>query len=84
MLAKAILAHGDIGYKFCWLLPFEDQNQGTPIGNESNGAAAGDGATLQWYHFSRVLKIFTTSLVTFFFFLLTLFICLFSFVHILV
>ena len=21
--------HGDIGYKFCWLLLFEDQNQGT-------------------------------------------------------
>ena len=44
MLAKAILVHGVIGYKFCWLLP-EDQNQGTlaghesaetPIGNESD------------------------------------------------
>ena len=35
MLAEAILVHGDIGYKFCWLLPSEDQNQGTPIGNES-------------------------------------------------
>ena len=54
MLAKAILVHGVIGYKFCWLLP-EDQNQGTPaghesaetpIGHESNGAVAGDGATL--------------------------------------
>ena len=74
MLAKAILVHGVIGYKFCWLLP-EDQNQGTlarhesaetPIGNESNGAAAEDGATLQWYHLSRVLVIFITSLVTFF------------------
>ena len=31
MLAKAILVHGDIGYKFCWLLPSEDQNQGTPV-----------------------------------------------------
>ena len=24
MLAKAILVHGEIGYKFCWLLPSED------------------------------------------------------------
>ena len=45
--------HGDIGYKFCWLLPSEDHNQGTPaghesvetpIGNESNGAVAREGA----------------------------------------
>ena len=35
MLAKAILVHGVIGYKFCWLLPSEDQNQGTPAGHES-------------------------------------------------
>ena len=34
MLAKAILVHGVIGYKFCWLLP-EDQNQGTLAGHES-------------------------------------------------
>ena len=34
MLAKAILVHGVIGYKFCCLLP-EDQNQGTPAGHES-------------------------------------------------
>ena len=34
MLAEAILVHGVIGYKFCWLLP-EDQNQGTPAGHES-------------------------------------------------
>ena len=27
--------YGDIGYKFCWLLPFEDQTHDTPIGNES-------------------------------------------------
>ena len=27
--------HGDIGYKFCWLLPSEDHNQGTPAGHES-------------------------------------------------
>ena len=27
--------HGDIGYKFCWLLPFKDHNQGTPVGHES-------------------------------------------------
>ena len=31
MLAEAILVHGDIGYKFCWLLPSEDRNQGTPV-----------------------------------------------------
>ena len=36
MLAEAILVHGVIGYKFCWLLPPEDQNQGTPTGNESH------------------------------------------------
>ena len=43
MLAEAILVHGDIGYKFCWLLPSEDQNQGTPTGHtKSNGAVAGD------------------------------------------
>ena len=34
MLAEAILIHGDIGYEFFLLLPSEDQNQGTPIGNE--------------------------------------------------
>ena len=34
MLAKAILVHGVIGYKFCWLLP-KDHNQGTPAGHES-------------------------------------------------
>ena len=27
--------HGDIGYKFFWLLPSEDHNQGTPTGHES-------------------------------------------------
>ena len=42
MLAKAILVHGVIGYKFCWLLPSEDNNQGIPAGHESNGAVAGD------------------------------------------
>ena len=31
MLAEVILVHGEIGYKFCWLFPFEDRNQGTPI-----------------------------------------------------
>ena len=40
MLAKAILVHGVIGYKFCWLLPSEDHNQGAPAGHESNGAIA--------------------------------------------
>ena len=41
-LAKAILMHGDIGYKFCWLLPSEDQNQGTPVGHESNDTTVRD------------------------------------------
>ena len=41
MLAKAILVHGVIGYKFCWLLP-EDHNQGTPAGHESNGTSVRD------------------------------------------
>ena len=27
--------HGDIGYKFCLLLPSEDHNQGTPARHES-------------------------------------------------
>ena len=31
MLAEAILVHGVIGYKFCWLLPSEDRNQGTSV-----------------------------------------------------
>ena len=34
--------HGDIGYKFCWLLPSKDRNQGTPAGHESNGTVVGD------------------------------------------
>ena len=34
--------HGDIGYKFCWLLPSEDHNQGTPAGHESNGTIVRD------------------------------------------
>ena len=29
MLAEAILVHGDIGYKFCWLLLSKGQNKGT-------------------------------------------------------
>ena len=41
MLAKAILVHGVIGYKFCWLLP-DDKNQGTPAGHESNGTTVRD------------------------------------------
>ena len=40
MLVEAILVHGDIGYKFCWLLLSEDQTQGTPARHESNGAVA--------------------------------------------
>ena len=42
MLSEAILVHGVIGYKFCWLLPSGDQNQGTSTGHKSNGAAAED------------------------------------------
>ena len=42
MLAKDILVHGVIGYKFCWLLPSEDHNQGTPTGHESNGTTVTD------------------------------------------
>ena len=34
--------HGDIGYKFCWLLPSEDHNQGTPARHESNGTIVRD------------------------------------------
>ena len=34
--------HGDIGYKFCWLLPSEDHNQGTPAGHKSNGTTVRD------------------------------------------
>ena len=34
--------HGDIGYKFCRLLPFEDHNQGTPVGHESNDTIVRD------------------------------------------
>ena len=41
MLAKAILVHGVIGYKFCWLLP-EDHNQGTPAGHVSYGTIVRD------------------------------------------
>ena len=46
MLAKAILVHGVIGYKFCWLLPFEDPNQGTPAGHESVETPIGNES---WY-----------------------------------
>ena len=42
MLAKAILVHGVIGYKFCWLLSSEDHNQGTSAGHESNGTTVRD------------------------------------------
>ena len=42
MLAKAILVHGVIGHKFCWLLPSEDYNRGTPTGHESNGTTVRD------------------------------------------
>ena len=41
MLAKAILVHGVIGYKFCWLL-LGGHNQGTPAGHVSNGTTVRD------------------------------------------
>ena len=53
----------DIGYKFCWLLPSKDLNQGTPAGHEStktpignhesNGAVAGEGANFIVILFQR-------------------------------
>ena len=42
MIAEAILVHGVIGYKFCWLLPSEDHKKGTPAGHESNGTIVKD------------------------------------------
>ena len=59
MLVKAILVHGEIGYKFCWLLPFEDWNLGTPVdwapinrtytswAWKSNGVVAREGANFR-------------------------------------
>ena len=38
----ATLVYGVIGYKFCWLLPSEDHNQGTPARHESNGTTVRD------------------------------------------
>ena len=45
MLAKAILVHGVIGYKFCWLVP-KDQNQGTLAGPESAETPIGNESTI--------------------------------------
>ena len=42
MLAEAILVHGVVGYKFCWLLSSKDHNQGTPVGHESNDTVVRD------------------------------------------
>ena len=42
MLAEAILVHGVIGYKFCWLLPSENHNQGIPAGHESTETPIGN------------------------------------------
>ena len=50
MLAKAILVHGVIGYKFCWLLPSEDHNQGTLVGHKSNG-------TIVRYHWEDMNRL---------------------------
>ena len=69
--------HGDIGYKFCWLLLSEDQTHDTPIGNESNGAAAGESAnftvilsfqsTCDFHHkFGDVSFILLTLLIIYF------------------
>ena len=85
-LAKAILMHGDIGYKFCWLFPFEDHNQGTPvehesaetpIGNESNGIAAGECANFTVIWFQRTCD-FHHKFGDFSFILLTLLIVSFT------
>ena len=35
MLAEAILVHGEIGDKFCWLLPFKDWIRRHQLGTES-------------------------------------------------
>ena len=53
--------HGDIGYKFCWLLPFEDQTHDTPIGNESwnqlrNGAWAAKMGFLRLWGFHKAFR----------------------------
>ena len=56
MLVEVILVHGDICYKFCWLLLSEDRNQGTPVdwapinsiytnwARKSNGTTSREGA----------------------------------------
>ena len=36
MLAEAILVHGEIGYKFCWLLPSEDWIRRHQLGTRIN------------------------------------------------
>ena len=33
--------HGEIGYKFCWLLPSEDHTQGIPTEHESDETPIG-------------------------------------------
>ena len=49
----ATLVHGVIGYKFCWLLP-EDQNQGIPAGHESAETPIGNEScnnkSFKWAH----------------------------------
>ena len=37
MLAEAILVHGEIGYKFCWLLPSEDWIRRHQLGTNQLG-----------------------------------------------
>ena len=77
MLAKAILVHGEIGYKFFLLLPSEDRNQGhqlidhqstghTPVGHEIKWRCC-QGRCQRYSDiiFFRVLLIFIKSLVIF-------------------
>ena len=42
LLAKTILVHDEMGYKFCWLLPSEDWIRRHQLGTESNGTVVGD------------------------------------------
>ena len=54
--------HGDIGYKFCWLLPFEDHNQGTPAGHESAETSIGKHESEHQYSFmDQIFSIIITN-----------------------
>ena len=56
MLAKAILVHGVIGYKFCWLLPSEDHDQGIPTRHESVETPIGNESLITWVTLVHELK----------------------------